>query len=228
MSVTKGPFIINLKNYMEISGQKALSITKDAERVSQRLGTRIMISPPQPLLAWVAKNTNLEIVSQHVDPNLIGPSTGFSIPEMVKESGAIGSLINHSEHPVDIIIITEILKRMRSLNLVSVVCAKNFNELKIVGKLEPDYIAIEPPELIGTKRSISTEKPSLISESFQYLSSNGIKSKLICGAGINTPEDVRIALDLGSEGILAASSIVKSDKWYKKIYELANEFKDSE
>ena len=202
-------------------------ITKEAERVSQSLGTRIMISPPQPLLAWVAKNTHLEIVSQHVDANQIGPSTGFTIPEMVKESGAIGSLINHSEHPIDIIYITEIIKKMRSLKLVSVVCAKNFDELTMIAKLEPDYIAIEPPELIGTKRSISTEKPSLISESFQYLDSNRIKSKLICGAGINTHEDVRIALDLGSDGILAASSIVKSDKWYEKIYELASQFKDS-
>jgi triosephosphate isomerase (TIM) len=227
MSVSNGPFIINLKNYLEISGHRALMITKEAERVSQNLGTRIMISPPQPLLAWVAKNTNLEIVSQHVDANQIGPSTGFTIPEMVKESGAIGSLINHSEHPIDIIYITEIIKKMRSLKLVSVVCAKNFNELTMIAKLEPDYIAIEPPELIGTKRSISTEKPSLISESCQYLDSNRIKSKLICGAGINTPEDVRIALDLGSDGILAASSIVKSDKWYEKIYELASQFKDS-
>ena len=227
MSLSNGLFIINLKNYLEISGHRALMITKEAERVSQSLGTRIMISPPQPLLAWVAKNTNLEIVSQHVDANQIGPSTGFTIPEMVKESGAIGSLINHSEHPIDIIYITEIIKKMRSLKLVSVVCAKNLNELTIIAKLEPDYIAIEPPELIGTKRSISTEKPSLISESFQYLNSNCIKSKLICGAGINTPEDVRIALDLGSDGILAASSIVKSDKWYEKIYELANQFKDS-
>lgn len=227
MSLSNGLFIINLKNYLEISGHKALMITKEAERVSQSLGTRIMISPPQPLLAWVAKNTNLEIVSQHVDANQIGPSTGFTIPEMVKESGAIGSLINHSEHPIDIIYITEIIKKMRSLKLVSVVCAKNFDELTMIAKLEPDYIAIEPPELIGTKRSISTEKPSLISESFQYLDSNRIKSKLICGAGINTPEDVRIALDLGSDGILAASSIVKSDKWYEKIYELASQFKDS-
>jgi triosephosphate isomerase (TIM) len=227
MSLSNGLFIINLKNYLEISGHRALMITKEAERVSQCLGTRIMISPPQPLLAWVAKNTNLEIVSQHVDANQIGPSTGFTIPEMVKESGAIGSLINHSEHPIDIIYITEIIKKMRSLKLVSVVCAKNFDELTMIAKLEPDYIAIEPPELIGTKRSISTEKPSLISESFQYLDSNRIKSKLICGAGINTPEDVRIALDLGSDGILAASSIVKSDKWYEKIYELASQFKDS-
>jgi triosephosphate isomerase len=146
---------------------------------------------------------------------------------MVRDAGAMGSIINHSEHPVDITIITDILKRMRSLGLVSIVCAKNFTELKEIGKLEPDYIAIEPPELIGTKKSISTEKPTLISESYQYIRSSGIGSKLICGAGINTPEDVRIALDLGSSGILAASSVVKSDKWYDKIYELAIQFKDS-
>jgi triosephosphate isomerase len=227
MSVDKGPFIINLKNYLEISGPKALLITREAEKVSQDLGIRIMVSPPQVLLAWVSKNTTLEIVAQHVDSSQIGPSTGFSIPEMVKDSGAVGSLINHSEHPIDITIIAEILKRMKSLDLVSIVCAKNFAELKEVSKLEPDYIAIEPPELIGSKRSISTEKPTLISDSFRYLQSSDVNSKLICGAGINTPEDVRIALDLGSSGILAASSIVKSDKWYEKIYELAIQFKDS-
>ncbi|VFJ15302.1 triose-phosphate isomerase [Candidatus Nitrosocosmicus franklandus] len=227
MSVTKGPFIINLKNYLEISGDKALAFTKEAERVSQKLGTRIVISPPQPLIAWVARNTSLEIVSQHVDFSPVGPSTGFTIPEMIKESGVVGSLINHSEHPIDINCIKEILKKMRSLELVSVVCTKNFNELTDISKLEPDYIAIEPPELIGTKRSISTEKPSLIKESSDYLLSNGVRSKLICGAGINTPEDIRIALDLGSEGILVASSIVKSDNWYEKIYELAKQFKES-
>lgn len=227
MSANKRPFIINLKNYLEISGQKALLITREAEKVSQDLGVRIIVSPPQVLLGWLSKNTTIEVIAQHVDSNQIGPSTGFSIPEMVRDAGAMGSIINHSEHPIDITIIADILKRMRTLGLVSIVCAKNFTELKEIGKLKPDYIAIEPPELIGTKKSISTEKPTLISESFQYIQSSGIGSKLICGAGINTPEDVRIALDLGSSGILAASSVVKSDKWYDKIYELAIQFKDS-
>ena len=34
MSERKGPLIINLKNYLEISGDKALSLTREAERVS--------------------------------------------------------------------------------------------------------------------------------------------------------------------------------------------------
>ena len=226
MFVNKGPFIINLKNYLEISGEKALLLTREAEKVSHDLGVRIIVSPPQVLLGWVSKSTTLEVVAQHVDANQIGASTGFSIPEMVRDAGAVGSIINHSEHPVELTMIADILKRMRSLDLVSIVCAKNFVELKEISKLEPDYVAIEPPELIGTKRSISTEKPKLIRESFQYLQSSALRTKLICGAGINAPEDVRIALDLGSSGILAASSIVKSDKWYEKIYELAVQFKD--
>ena len=66
MSRRKGPLIINLKNYLEISGDKALSLAKDAERVSERTDTEIIISPPQVLLAWIAKNTKLSVIAQHV------------------------------------------------------------------------------------------------------------------------------------------------------------------
>jgi triosephosphate isomerase len=78
--------------------------------------------------------------------------------------------------------------------------------------------------LIGTKKSIATEKPSLITDSSQYLKSVANGPGLICGAGINSSEDIRIAIDLGSKGILAASSVVKSNNWYEKIYELASQF----
>jgi len=227
MTDRNGPFIINLKNYSEISGEKALLIAKEAEKVCLDLDVRILLSPPQFLLAWIAKNIGIEIIAQHVDSNEIGPSTGFSIPEMIKGAGGVGSIINHSEHPIDITTITKIIEKMRSLYLISIVCAKNLDELKVISRIEPDFIAIEPPELIGTKRSISTEKPALIKESSAYLETNGIKSKLICGAGINTADDVRIALKLGAVGILAASSIVKADRWYDKIHSLAIAFKET-
>lgn len=224
MSQNKGPFIINLKNYAEISGPKAIQLAKDAEKVAGELDLRIIVSPPQVLLGLVASNTNLEILGQHIDFEQLGASTGFVIPEMIKEAGGIGSIINHSEHPVDMPIIKKLIERLREIDLISLVCAKNLEELKLISDLQPDFVAIEPPELIGTKRSISSEKPSLIKDAFIHLTSKGSKTKLVCGAGINTPEDVRVALDLGSNGILAASSIVKADSWYDKIYELAKPF----
>jgi len=60
MSERKGPLIINLKNYLEISGDKALSLTREAERVSESTDIEIIISPPQPLLAWIAKKYKIK------------------------------------------------------------------------------------------------------------------------------------------------------------------------
>jgi len=34
--------------------------------------------------------------------------------------------------------------------------------------------------------------------------------RFLCGAGVTTPEDVSKALELGSQGVLVASSVVKS------------------
>ena len=42
-------------------------------------------------------------------------------------------------------------------------------------------------------------------------------TKLLCGAGIVTSEDVKRAMELGSRGILVASGIVKSRNWNRDI-----------
>jgi triosephosphate isomerase len=42
-------------------------------------------------------------------------------------------------------------------------------------------------------------------------------TKLLCGAGIVTSEDVKRAMELGSCGILVASGIVKSRNWNRDI-----------
>ena len=42
-------------------------------------------------------------------------------------------------------------------------------------------------------------------------------TKLLCGAGIVTTEDVKRAIELGSSGILVASGIVKSRNWQRDI-----------
>ncbi len=59
-STKKGPFVINLKNYLEIAGANTIKIVKDAEKVSQILNVEIIISPPQPYLALIIKQTNLK------------------------------------------------------------------------------------------------------------------------------------------------------------------------
>jgi triosephosphate isomerase len=110
--------------------------------------------------------------------------------------------------------------------MTSVVCAKTPDEVANIAKFDPDFIAIEPPELIGSGKSVSKHKPSVITRSVQAKAQYSSSTKLICGAGIMDKIDVSSAAKLGAEGILVASGIVKSSFWTEKIYELASGFKD--
>lgn len=220
-----GPLIINLKNYLETSGDNTIKLVKDAEKVSERLNVEIIVSPPQPSLALIVKQTNLKVISQHVDLKKIGSTTGYYVPEIIDKAGAKGSLINHSEHPIEITEIKQLIEKLKELNLLSFVCVKTTKELKEILEFGPNYIAIEPTELIGTQKSISSEKPFLIRECQQMVSTKDQISELICGAGINKKEDVKMALEYGAKGILVSSSITKASNWYEKIFELASAFK---
>jgi triosephosphate isomerase len=219
-----GLLIINLKNYLETSGNNTIKLVNDAEKVSEKLEIEIIISPPQPSLALIANQTKLKVISQHVDLKKPGSTTGFYVPEIIEKVGAAGSLINHSEHTIEIEDIKQIIEKLKGLGLSSFVCVKTSDELKEVVEFEPDYIAIEPPELIGTQKSISTEKPFLIRECSNIVNSKNHRSKLICGAGINKKEDVKTALGFGAKGILVSSSITKASNWHEKIFELASGF----
>ena len=79
-----------------------------------------------------------------------------------------------------------------------------------VANMLPDMIAVEPPELIGTGISISKARPELITESLKQIRKVNRSVKVLCGAGVTTAEDVSKALELGSEGVLVASGVVKS------------------
>ena len=66
-------------------------------------------------------------------------------------------------------------------------------------------------------KAVSTEKPELITKAAVAVKSAKNKTKLLCGAGIVSGEDVSKAVELGSKGILVASGIVKSKNWDKII-----------
>ena len=139
------------------------------------------------------------------------------IPEIVKKSKINGALINHSEHRILPKEITNLVKRLKKLKMISIVCVKNVREAEKYAKLNPTYIAIEPPELIGTGRAISNERPELITKSLHAVKKAKNSTKLLCGAGIVTTDDVKRAMELGSHGILVASGIVKSRNWNNDI-----------
>jgi len=213
-------FVINCKNYEEISGDKIIRFVKSAEKISKKYRVKIAISPPQHLIGLVS-NSSIPILAQHIDDSKIGSTTGFVIPELLKKSKVKGSLINHSEHRISSKVIEKLILKLKELKMISILCVKDVAEVKKYVKLNPDYIAIEPPELIGSGKAVSKEKPELIAKAASIVNNSKNKTKLLCGAGIVSGEDVAKAIELGSEGILVASGIIKAKNQNKVISEFA-------
>lgn len=213
-------FVINCKNYEEIAGDKIIKFVKIAEKISKKYKVKIAISPPQHLVGLVA-NSSIPILAQHIDVSKVGSTTGFIIPELLKKSKVKGSLINHSEHRITSNEIEKLVLKLKELKMISILCVKDIAEVKKYVKLNPDYIAIEPPELIGSGKAVSKEKPELIAKAASIVNNSKNKTKLLCGAGIVSGEDVAKAIELGSKGILVASGIIKAKDWNKVISEFA-------
>jgi triosephosphate isomerase len=214
--------IINFKNYAEIQGERCLALARQVEEVARELCLEdsIAIAPPTPALALISSCVDkITVIAQHVDDANEGSTTGYVTAEMLKSFNIRGSLVNHSEHRLDLNTIKGILNRLKRLNMLSIVCANTPDEVKRLALLNPDYIAIEPPELIGTGNAVSKSKPEVIVKAVEALNSSS--SKIICGAGIVDASDVKASLRLGSKGILVASGVIKAKDWKTKVHELA-------
>lgn len=175
-----------------------------------------------PSLSSVASAVKIPVISQKVEDAVEGKSTGAVIPEALKAWGCAGSIINHSESRMPLEAVGRTVRRMRKSGLVSCVCAEGSEELERIVPFEPEYIAVEPPELIGTGIPVSKARPGLVSESVTTAKTAGFRGLVLCGAGIVSGDDARAAVKLGAGGILVASSIVKSADWEAKVAELAS------
>lgn len=213
--------IVNFKTYLEATGEKAVELAKKAEKVSLETKVSIGVAPQFTDIATVAKTAKIPVFAQHIDAIQQGSHTGHVLAEAVKETGAIGTLINHSERQLKLSDIDAIIKMTRQKNLVSVVCANNPNVSAAVASLKPDIIAIEPPELIGTGIPVSKAKPEVITDTIRLVREIDEKVVILCGAGITRGEDVKAALKLGTQGVLVASGIVKAKDPYIVLREFA-------
>jgi triosephosphate isomerase (TIM) len=198
--MVKPVIVVNFKTYK--SGKDVLKLAKELEKVDK--DTIVGISACD--LYLVAQNTKLKVYSQHVDYFSPGRYTGYILPEAVKSSGAVGVFLNHSEHKLNFDVLEKTIKRCREVGLNVLVFAGDVTEAKKIESLNPDYIAVEPPELVGGDISVSTAKPELISNVAKAL-----KSKFLVGAGIKNYNDIKISMGLGASGIAVSSAITTAE-----------------
>jgi len=222
MDIETPVIMLNVKAYEQSLGEKDLYLARACEEVGEERGVSMAYSPQMVNLSAIAREVGIPVLSQHADAFEPGSATGFSPLEAVKSAGAWGSLINHSEHRLRLADIEFLVSRARKLDLYSVVCTNNIAESRAAAELSPSCIAIEPPALIGTGIPVSQADPGAVEESVKAVKKIDPEVKVLCGAGISTSRDVRAAIELGAEGVLLASGVVKAEDPKQVLRDLAS------
>lgn len=221
-AIEKPLIILNFKCYGESIGSNAIKLAKIAEKVSEDIGLSIIVVPTFVDLQRVASEVSIPVFSQHIDPIDLGSHTGFIPPEAVKQAGATGTLVNHSERRLLMADVDAAVSRARDVGLQTCVCTNNATVSAAAAALNPTMVAIEPPELIGSGRSVSKTKPEVVTSTVELIRNINDDVIILCGAGITTGEDARAAIRLGTDGILLASAFTKAGDPAKVLFELAN------
>ncbi len=220
--------VVNLKTYSESSGKNAVKIAKAIESEllrTKRKDIEAIVCPQATDLSLVSKAVKkVKVFAQHADLISPGKNTGFLSPSAIFLSGARGTLLNHAEHQVPKEVLGKTVSLCRETGLVTIACATDEADSAIVAKISPDFVSVEPPELIGSGISVSSSKPEVIYGSVRAVRANSPGAKVLCGAGISSGEDVRKAIELGAEGVLLASYITLAKDVKAAVREIISGF----
>lgn len=214
--------ILNYKTYLESSGENALELARALKSASEESGITMVAVPQAADIYRIQDQISLPIFAQHIDPITPGGHTGSNLIETLIEAGISGSLINHSENRMKLADIDEVIQLCKQNDIESCVCTNNIATSKAIATFSPDAVAVEPPELIGTGIPVSQAQPEVVEDSVKGVKSINKKIKVLCGAGISTGDDMKAAMDLGADGVLLASGIVKAKNPKEALLDLVS------
>lgn len=214
--------ILNYKTYLESGGENALELARALKSASEESGITMVAAPQAADIYRIQDQIFLPIFAQHIDPITPGGHTGSNLIETLIEAGISGSLINHSENRMKLADIDEVIQLCKQNDIESCVCTNNIATSKAIATFSPDAVAVEPPELIGTGIPVSQAQPEVVEDSVKGVKSINKKIKVLCGAGISTGDDMKAAMDLGADGVLLASGIVKAENPKEALLDLVS------
>jgi triosephosphate isomerase (TIM) len=212
---------LSLKTYKEATGEPVIKLLSSVKKISQETGVKIIPVAQPTDIYRIKKELDIEVWAQHMDPIDPGKNMGWLSPYSLKEAGATGVIINHSEHKTTDENVKKILDKAREYQLKNVVIAFDPETVIKYDSWEPDFISYEREDAIGTGESMVKKEEENIKKLVTVL-----KRPLIIGAGISTGEDVADAVKIGAVGVIMASRFVLAKDPEAKLRELAEGFRD--
>ncbi len=215
LKVRAPALFVNFKTFAEATGANAVKLAKRVERAALKSKACVVLVVQAADIRAVADAVSLPVFAQHVDPISFGSNTGGVLPEAVRQAGAVGTVLNHAENKRSNEFLQAAVRRAREAGLLVLACAESVERARQLAALSPDFLAVEPPELIGGEVSVSSAKPEVISSAVAAVKSVDPKVVVLTGAGIKSAADVSKAVELGTQGVFVASGVVKAPDPFK-------------
>lgn len=225
VSVKQRFLFVNFKAYREASGKNAVLLAKHCAAVSKETGVSVVPVVSAVDLRRVCQSVSIPVFCQHCDALPFGKGNGKLVAEALKEAGASGVVVNHAEDPVSNDIASKVVFRAKEAGLQVLACAENDLRSRELAKFNPDFLAIELPQLIGTLQSVSKVDPGLVKRSVGSIASVSSSVIPIMGAGVASAEDSRASVSLGCRGVFVSAAIVLSKDQKKACLDIATGLK---
>lgn len=213
---------INFKKVFEGRREEALELLTLIEDLQKSTKIKLIPVLNTPNLDYFSDNTSLDLWIQNIG---VGP--GLFDPEEVAENPnwrVSGTFLNHSDHRYeDFDRLALAVSDCRNMGLKTVVFAATEGEVIKICRMKPDFVAYEPPELIGNSEiSVASAKPEVVKKVSEIC--KGFNLPLIVGAGIHSREDVKRSLELGAVGVAVSKDIVFAKDPKKELRDLIEGF----
>jgi len=192
-------------------GAEAVRLAVEADRLAEATGVSIVYDPQAVDIPAVAAATSRILVfAQHMDPMAPGRGVGGVLAEALRDAGAVGTLLNHSERPMALGAMTRAIERAREVGLFTLVFADSPREAAALAHLGPDIILAEPPELIATGVSAGSVMAGFVADTVAAVKAVDPAILVMSEAGVNGPEDVDQMIRLGLDGTGSSSGILRA------------------
>jgi triosephosphate isomerase (TIM) len=145
-----------------------------------------------------------------MDSVLPGRGVGAVLAEALRDAGAVGTLLNHSEKRLSPDELRRSIARARAAGLATLVFADSPAEAAEFAGFGPDIVLAEPPELIASGRSVGTVMAGFVAETVAAVKGVDPGVLVMSGAGVNGPDDVAEMIRLGLDGTGSSSGILKA------------------
>jgi triosephosphate isomerase len=211
---------LSLKTYKESTGNAVINLLSSVKNISHESGVPVIAVAQPTDIYRIKKELGIEVWAQHMDPIDPGKNMGWLSPYALKDAGATGVVINHSEHKLDKETARKTLTKAKEYGFKTLLIGHNIEDVVEFDAWEPDYISYERPDMIGGGVSMLTVEENNVRKLISEL-----KHPLIIGAGVSTGEDVKQAVSLGAKGAILASAFVLSENPEAKLRELIGGFK---